>query len=162
MKAQFPKMIVNSAFRIGTKGSKHHIGIAADIQIPGWSNYDAYDMSMWLAANLPIDAMLLEYKDFGTKLPWVHISYNDSSYNGWTGNRGIFQTYFNHKKYSNGLILRGAPPTPQAGESGGISGFSYFSVMTPEEAAYYNFQGTDGGPPNPFPEPDFQDIQSRR
>jgi hypothetical protein len=57
------------------------------------------------------------------------------------------------------------PKEPTQGGGGGIGGigqFSYFSLMTPEEAGWYNWIGVNNGPPCPFPEPDWQEIVSRR
>jgi hypothetical protein len=112
---------------------------------------------MWVAQNIPTDQLIYETKDTGTKLPWVHVSFNAAK------NRGVKYTYFNHKKYSNGLAMVDEPTEPTQGVGPIDDGqFSYFSVMTPEEAAYYNFQGTGDNPISPFPEPDWNEIVSRR
>lgn len=99
VQARYPDVIVTSGFRAGSAGSKHELGIAVDIQVPGNTNKDYYDMAIWMSQNLNIDAMLLEFKNTGTGNGWIHVSYNK------TGNRGIFQTYFNNRKHSNGLVL---------------------------------------------------------
>jgi hypothetical protein len=158
IKARYPDAIVTSGFRKGARGSQHHLGQAADIQILGWSNDDAFEFSMWVAQNIPTDQLIYETKDTGTKLPWVHVSFSAAK------NRGAKYTYFNHKKYSNGLAMIDEPkePTVGGGGAGEDASFSYFSVMTPEEAGYYNFRGTGDNPINPFPEPDWNEIVSRR
>jgi hypothetical protein len=160
IKARYPKAIVTSGFRKGTRGSQHHIGQAADIQILGWTNDEAFEFSMWVAQNIPTDQLIYETKDTGTKLPWVHVSFNAAK------NRGAKYTYFNHKKFSNGLAMVTEPTEPDWRGGGGGGGehasFNYFELMTPEEAAYYNFRGTGDNPINPYPDPDWNEIVSRR
>ena len=44
-----------------------------------------------------MNEFLLEYKNTGTGLPWLHISFN------FNGNRNQILTFFNHRKHSSGL-----------------------------------------------------------
>ena len=99
IKLEYPSMIVTSGFRHGNTSSKHELGQATDIQIMGYSNHDYYNMAKWIAENVEFDALLLEFKNFGTGNGWIHISYRCNN------NRGLIQTYFNNRKYSNALTL---------------------------------------------------------
>jgi hypothetical protein len=58
---------------------------------------DYYNIAEKIAENVNFDKLLLEYKDTGTKLPWIHVSFKVDN------PRKIILTYNNHKKFSNGL-----------------------------------------------------------
>lgn len=97
---EFPTMIVTSGFRdYNTAGtlSQHCKGQAVDMQFkvaPG----EYFNVAKRIIEIVPVfDQLLLEYKSTGTKLPWIHMSYNPS------GNRGQVMTFFNHSKHSSGL-----------------------------------------------------------
>lgn len=105
--AKFPDLRVTNAFRVaGNKNSKpgkisqHEKGQAADMQFASAnSNKDLYfEIAKWIKDNVPFDQLLLEYKTFGTKLPWIHISYNQS------GNRKQVLTMKNNSTYKQGLV----------------------------------------------------------
>lgn len=99
IKEEYPSMIVTNAYRYPTGAaagkSQHEIGQAADMQFPGTPNSEYYNIVLWIRDNTPHDQLLLEYKTTGTKLPWIHISFNKD------GNRaaGGFKnaTFMNHK-----------------------------------------------------------------
>ena len=97
IKKKYSNVIVTSGFRVGNTGSKHEFGVAVDLQFTGASKDEYFEIAKWISENLPIDALLLEYKNYGTKLPWIHVSYQNGK------NRGITQTYFNNRKVSNKL-----------------------------------------------------------
>ena len=98
IKAKYPNMIVTSAFRVSTTGSQHNRGMAADMQFTGASKSDYYDIALWIKANIVYDQLLLEYKTTGTRLPWIHISYNSA------GSRHQTLTLMNDKTKGQGLL----------------------------------------------------------
>jgi hypothetical protein len=92
---------VTSAFRTtnaSTSTSDHPKGKAVDFQIPGLSKIQYYEVANKLATQLNYDKLLLEYKTYGTGLPWIHISFDVER------PRKIVLTYLNDKKYGDGLI----------------------------------------------------------
>ena len=92
--------MVTSAFR-HAKGvnltSDHLKGMAVDFQFKNTNPKEYYAIAQKLAENLNYDKLLLEYKDKGTKLPWIHVSFDIEK------QRRILLTYFNHSKQSDGL-----------------------------------------------------------
>ena len=73
---------VNSGYRApevnaavgGSANSDHLTGCAADIEIPGVTNYK---LAQWIEANLPYTQLILEFYTQG--IPdsgWVHVSYD--------------------------------------------------------------------------------------
>lgn len=102
IKVKFPDMKVTSGFRNyvpagGAKKSQHLVGQAVDMQF-SCSPSQYFYIAQWIKDNCPYDQLLLEYKNTGTKLPWIHISYKQS------GNRNQVKTFYNHKPHSNGLV----------------------------------------------------------
>lgn len=106
IKEKYPNVIVTNAFRKpqGTSAgrSQHETGQAADLQFSGATKQDYYDIVLWIRDNVPHDQLLLEYKTFGTGLPWIHISFNSE------GNRTASlsnlknATFNNHRLYRKG------------------------------------------------------------
>jgi len=99
--ALYPNMFVTSAFRAATNSSTtsdHPRGKAVDIQFKGASKADYYDIAGKLATQLNYDKLLLEYKTYGTGLPWIHISFDVNA------PKKLVLTYFNDKKYKDGLV----------------------------------------------------------
>jgi|GEM_PF-5897650 len=99
--ALYPNMFVTSAFRTAGNSSStsdHPRGKAVDIQFKNVSKAQYYEIAKNLANNLNYDKLLLEYKTFGTGLPWIHISFDV------TKQRKVVLTYLNDKKYGDGLI----------------------------------------------------------
>jgi hypothetical protein len=87
------------------------IGSAVDISIGGNFGYKVnYDWATKLAASLPLDQMLLEYRDPGIngnknpqRINWIHISYNNYG----PGRKQVL-TFLNDKTHSQGLTYLGA------------------------------------------------------
>jgi len=99
--ALYPNMFVTSAFRATANSSStsdHPRGKAVDLQFRNVSKADYYDIAKKLATFLNYDKLLLEYKTYGTGLPWIHISFDINQ------QRKIILTYLNDKKYGDGLI----------------------------------------------------------
>ncbi|AND75131.1 hypothetical protein pf16_208 [Pseudomonas phage pf16] len=99
IKAKYPNMMVTSAFRAGSGTSQHLKGEAVDIQFRGASKAFYFEVAKWIKDNLPYDQFLLEYKSTGTRMPWIHVSLTRKR-----SQRGQVMTFFNHKKYANGLV----------------------------------------------------------
>jgi len=98
IKAQYPNMIVTSGFRQGSGTSQHYKGQAVDIQFPSASKGDYYTIAKWIKDNIPHDQLLLEWKSYGSRSPWCHVSLKES------GNRYQVLTLWNNKTYSSGLV----------------------------------------------------------
>lgn len=102
VKALYPDMFVTSGFRKDDfkGGIQHEMGQAIDIQFSeATTNREYWERALVIANALEgWDQFLLEFKNFGTKLPWIHISYvrND--------NRGEVKTMFNHAVITSGTL----------------------------------------------------------
>jgi hypothetical protein len=75
LKAKYPNMRVNSAFRgtpslAGGKVSQHQKGEAIDVQFTGISPNGYLPIAKWIAGTLPFDQMIFEH---GNTI-WLHIS----------------------------------------------------------------------------------------
>jgi len=77
----FGRTIINSGYRSielnkkvgGSNKSQHCKGQAADIECPGYSNYD---VAKWIEDNLDFDQVILEFHIPGiSDSGWVHVSY---------------------------------------------------------------------------------------
>jgi len=94
----------------GSTTSQHMIGSAVDISIGGNYGYKInYDWAVKLAAILPYDQMLLEYRDPGVngskdpkRINWLHISYNN-----YGPGRKDLRTFLNDKTYKTELVNLG-------------------------------------------------------
>jgi hypothetical protein len=96
---KFPNMVITSGFRHGNGSSQHYKGQAVDLQFTNMPNKEYYNVSRWIKENITeYDQLLLEYKNHGTKKPWIHISYNKNK------NRNIALTLFNDKTKNHGLF----------------------------------------------------------
>ena len=94
----YPGAMVTSGFRAGSGTSQHLRGEAIDIQFRSVSKKEYFKVAQWIKANLPYDQLILEYKNFGTGLPWIHISLKRNK-----PQRYQVMTFFNHKKVADGL-----------------------------------------------------------
>lgn len=83
----FGTTTINSGFRSdvlnrrigGAAKSQHCKGEAADIEVPGVSNYD---LAKWIQENLKFDQLILEFHTEGVpNSGWVHVSYRDEKVN---------------------------------------------------------------------------------
>jgi hypothetical protein len=67
------RLLVTSGFRTGSSTSQHEKGQACDVQFPGKTNTEIYNIALWVKTNVPYDQMILEYA--GNR-PWIHLSFN--------------------------------------------------------------------------------------
>jgi hypothetical protein len=93
IKDQYPNMIVTSCYRQGSGTSQHERGQAADMQFTGIQKSEYLGIAQWIRENIPHDQLLLEFKNTGTGMPWIHLSLKDF------GNRTQIMTFFNHRRY---------------------------------------------------------------
>jgi hypothetical protein len=101
LRAKYPKIRVNSAFRgtaslPGGKVSQHEKGQAVDIQIPGLASKDYLPVAEWCIKNLPFDQLIFEH---GNTI-WLHISYDRNK----KKQRKDLRTMFGGR-YTSGLTL---------------------------------------------------------
>lgn len=98
--ALYPNMFVTSGFRTAASSSAtsdHPRGKAVDLQFRGASRTEYFEIAKRLAETLNYDKMLLEYKTYGTGMPWIHISFDVNQ------QKRQVLTYFNDRKYGTGL-----------------------------------------------------------
>lgn len=100
IKAQYPSVLVTSAFRRGSGRSQHLVGQAVDMQFPGMSKRDYFAVAQWIKTNVPYDQLLLEWKSTGSRMPWIHVSLKREE----SANRYQILTLWNHRTYSSGLV----------------------------------------------------------
>lgn len=100
LKAKYSNMMVTSGFRTGSGTSQHLKGQAVDIQFRNASKSFYMEAAKWIKDNLPYDQFLFEQKSYGTRMPWLHISLTRDR-----KQRSQVLTFFNNKKYANGLVL---------------------------------------------------------
>lgn len=108
IKDKYPDMVVTNAFRTpqgaSAGRSQHEIGQAADIQFASANQSPElyYEIAKWIKDNIAFDQLLLEYKTTGSRLPWIHISFNKNGNRPYgTGNK--VATLLNHRKKTDGL-----------------------------------------------------------
>lgn len=100
VKQKYPNMFVTSGFRYPGSNAKsqHPKGEAVDIQFKGISKHEYFQIAKILVDVIPVfDQFLLEYS-VASNNPWIHISCSR------TGNRRQVMTFYNHKKYKDGLV----------------------------------------------------------
>lgn len=100
IKTQYPNMIITNTFREKFRSkasSPHPAGMAVDLQFNKAKKKDYYDIAVWIRDNISFDKLILEYKTTGTKLPWIHISFNKDV------RENRIYTYINDKFKMDGL-----------------------------------------------------------
>lgn len=116
IKEKYPTMVVTNAFRYpessgSTAGkSQHETGQAADIQFPGMTPSNYYNIALWIKDNVPYDQLILEYSAGLKGNPWIHISYNKSGNRPIGSNKTI--TMVGHKVTNHSLVNL-ISPTPK-------------------------------------------------
>lgn len=96
LRKEFGSFRINSGFRVGSGGSQHNRGMAADIQEPSWSNKKHLEVCEWISENLPADQLIIEH---GNSV-WIHVSYDRNQ----ASQRGELLTMYNGN-FSSGLKL---------------------------------------------------------
>jgi len=105
--AKFGNFRINSAIRNQEtcrppNRSQHTLGMAMDIQFPGWSLDKYWEMAPWIRDNLPYDQFIYEYSQKGTV--WFHLSYNQAG-NRKPGDPLKVMTMWRNK-YDHGVLKR--------------------------------------------------------
>lgn len=94
IKEKYPSVMVTSGFRHGNGTSQHELGQAVDLQFQNTTKDEYYNIAVWIKDNVVYDQLILEYKNFGSGLPWIHITFAET-------NRNQTMTFFNHSKYGD-------------------------------------------------------------
>ena len=100
IKAKFPNLHITNSWRpagIGSPTSQHPKGQAFDMQFRGVHPKDYFTICQWIRDNVAYDQLLLEYKTVGTRLPWIHLSFDSAK------SRRQVLTLLNNITYSQGL-----------------------------------------------------------
>lgn len=98
---RYPNTFVTNTWRPrGGKNpaSQHPRGQAADMQFRSVKKSDYYQIAQVIKDLVPFDQLLLEYKNTGSGLPWIHVSFNKA------GNRKQVFTFFNDRRVATGLV----------------------------------------------------------
>jgi hypothetical protein len=98
---RYPNAFITNTWRpLNNKNtaSQHPRGQAADIQFRGVKKSDYYQIAQVIKDLVPFDQLLLEYKNTGTGLPWIHVSFTK------TVNRKQVFTFFNGSRFAPGLV----------------------------------------------------------
>lgn len=96
---KYPNMIITSGFRRpgdsknSSPTSEHYKGMAADIQLNGFTREQHYEAIKEIQQLVPYNQLLLEYT--GSNGVWIHISFNPD------GNKKQNFTMKDHKRISN-------------------------------------------------------------
>lgn len=78
IRSQYPTLRVNSGFRgtpslPGGRVSQHEVGQAVDIQFPGFTPSQYFDVAEWVVQNVSFDQLIFEHSS-RTRSIWLHIS----------------------------------------------------------------------------------------
>lgn len=100
IKEKYPNLHITNSWRpsgIGSPTSQHPKGQACDIQFRGVHPKEYFTICQWIRDNVAYDQLLLEYKTTGTRLPWIHISFDSAK------SRRQVLTFLNDVTYAQGL-----------------------------------------------------------
>ncbi len=96
--AQYPGARVNSGFRTRQNGrSQHEKGQAVDLQWPGLSYDELWEIVNWVKDNVNYDQLLWEHGNS----PWIHVSFNTAGNRPKNAANAVMTMYNN--KFSPGL-----------------------------------------------------------
>jgi len=116
IKAKFPDMKINSAFRPVTttvtgsnsETSDHGLGAAADIKFTNTRFKDYRDIAQWIVQNIPHRQIILEYafESGNNKLrsAWIHIAFLTANGTVVKSSKPPVQTFANHASVSSTLV----------------------------------------------------------
>lgn len=92
-------LMITSGFRKDGCKSWHTKASAVDIQLQGVAKGNYYHEAIKIRDKIQgFDAMLLEYKTTGSKMPWLHLQARPEMA------RGNCQTFMNHRLYANKFV----------------------------------------------------------
>lgn len=100
IKAKYPNLHITNSWRpagIGSPTSQHPKGQAFDMQFRGVHPKEYFTICQWIRDNVAYDQLLLEYKTTGTRLPWIHLSFDSAK------SRRQVLTLLNDVTYAQGL-----------------------------------------------------------
>lgn len=105
VKALYPKMVISSCFRHPQSNPKsaHPAGLAVDLQFPGVSRDEYYNIAVKLAQVLSYDQVLLEYWAQANN-PWVHIGLGPAGQFNPSSQRKVAWTFKDHALYKQSLV----------------------------------------------------------
>lgn len=95
MRARYGSFQINSGFRNKSGTSQHNKGQAVDIQFPGYTGQQYWDLAQDIRDNINFDQFILEYGGYN---PWLHLSVNPA------GHRHKLTTQTSPGVYQSGLI----------------------------------------------------------
>jgi hypothetical protein len=116
IKAKFPDMKINSAFRpvastvtgSNAETSDHGLGAAADIKFTNTRFKDYRDIAQWIVQNIPHRQILLEYafESGNNKLrsAWIHVAFLTANGTLVKSSKPPVQTFANHASVSKSLV----------------------------------------------------------
>lgn len=108
IKAKYPDMLISSGFRVGSSGSDHNIGAAADIVFPNRALSEVKDIADWITSNVPFRQCLLEYETYEgsnkIRVAWVHIAFLSKDGNLVRSTKQPVQTFVNHASVYSRLV----------------------------------------------------------
>jgi hypothetical protein len=116
IKAKFPDMKINSAFRpvastvtgSNVETSDHGLGAAADIKFTNTRFKDYRDIAQWIVQNIPHRQILLEYafESGNNKLrsAWIHVAFLTANGTLVKSSKPPVQTFANHASVSKSLV----------------------------------------------------------
>ncbi len=99
----FPNLVILSGYRHKentNSTSQHFLGKAVDISFRGASKKQVFENAKDLVNLINFDQYILNYTNY-SNIAWIHISIEDGVRNL---NRNSIETYWNNRKFSNGLL----------------------------------------------------------
>lgn len=105
VKKLYPMMKITSCFRHDDDYPKsaHSLGLAVDMQFPGFSKNDYYDIANKLATILKYDQLLLEYWAQSNS-PWIHVGIGKAGTFEPSSMRNVAWTFKDHKLFKQSLV----------------------------------------------------------
>lgn len=108
IKAKYPDMLISSGFRVGSNGSDHNIGAAADIVFPNRPLSEVKNIAEWVTQNVPFRQCLLEYETYEgsnkIRVAWIHIAFLAKDGNLIRSSKQPVQTFINHASVYSRLV----------------------------------------------------------
>jgi hypothetical protein len=98
-------MVITSCFRHAQDNPKsaHPAGLAVDMQFPGVSKSEYFEIANKLAQVLSYDQVLLEYWVQASN-PWIHVGLGPAGQFNPSSQRKVAWTFKDHKLYKQNLV----------------------------------------------------------